>query len=375
MTCRVPGVREIVSKRSAGRSGLIRTRAVVIAVLLGAACGGITAAGGAQAAISGAVSIDLGGSGGGDFIADTYGSGGGTDTMPAGAASFPNWGRTVAHPIPAAVWNTSRVGQSQYVIPGLTPGGTYEARLYFMDWYFTHPGQREFDVAIDGTRVLTNFDIINTAVTAGADGQEAFGVEKDLPITVNAAGTATFDFTRDGADQPQVNAIVLVPTNTSGLSIDVDGAGDSSFAADVYGTGGRADTMPAAAASFPNWGRTVAHPIPAAIWDTARVGDSEYVIPGLTPGGTYEVRLYFMDWYFTHGGQREFDVAIDGTTVLTNFDIIDTATASGADGQEAFGVEKDFPITTNASGAVTIDFTRGAANQAQINAIVLAPTP
>jgi Malectin domain len=362
-----------VSSRSADRSG--RAGAFVVAALLGAMCGGLVAITGAQAAVSGAVSIDLGGSGGGDFIADTYGSGGGTDTMPAAAASFPNWGPTVPHPIPAAVWDTSRVGQSQYVIPGLIPGGRYEARLYFMDWYFTHPGQREFDVAIDGAKVLTNFDIINAAVTAGADGQEAFGVEKDFPITVNAAGTTTLDFTRDGADQPQVNAIVLVPTNPGGSSIDVGGAGDSSFTADTDGTGGRADTMPTGAPSFPNWGPTVAHPIPAAIWNTARVGDSEYVIPGLTPGGRYEARLYFMDWYFTHPGQREFDVAIDGAQVLTNFDIIGAAVAAGADGQEAFGVEKDFPVTIDDSGAVTIDLTRGAANQAQINAIVLVPAP
>ena len=365
-----------MSARSTGRSGRTRTHGAVGAVtaVLGAVCGGLTAAGAAQAAITGAVSIDLGGSGGGDFIADTYGTGGGTDTIPAGAASFPNWGPTVAHPIPAAIWDTSRVGESEYSVPGLTPGGTYQARLYFMDWYFTHTGQREFDVAIDGTKVLTNFDIIGTANARGADGQEAFGVEKDFPVTVNAAGTTTIDFTRDGADQPQVNAIVLVPTNPNGLSIDVGGTGDSTFVSDMYGTGGRADTIPSGAASFPNWGGTVTNPIPAAIWDTARVGDSEYVIPGLTPGGTYEARLYFMDWYFTYTGQREFDVAIDGTTVLTNFDIIGTANAKGADGQEAFGVEKDFPITVDDTGAVTIDFTRGAANQAQVNAIVLVPT-
>jgi hypothetical protein len=244
-----------------------------------------------------------------------------------------------------------------------------------MDWYFSHPGQREFDVAIDGAAVLTNFDIIGAAVAAGADGQEAFGVEKDFAVTVNAAGQTTFDFTRDGADQPQVNAIVLVPTNPAGASIDVGGTGGSGFVADVFGVGGRADALPAGAASFPNWGRTVAHPIPAAVWDTARVGDSEYVIPGLTPGGTYEARLYFMDWYFTHSGQREFNVAIDGTAVLSDFDVIGTASASGADGQEAFGVEKDFPVVVDDSGAVTIDFSRGAANQAQVNAIVLVPTP
>jgi hypothetical protein len=159
------------------------------------------------------VSIDLGGAGDSTFIADAYGTGGSADTMPAGAASFPNWGPTVAHPIPASIWDTSRVGESHYSVPGLTPGTTYQARLYFMDWYFTHTGQREFDVAVNGTTVLTNFDIIGTANNAGADGQEAFGVEKDFPATADASGTATFDFTRDAENQPQVNAIVLVPSS------------------------------------------------------------------------------------------------------------------------------------------------------------------
>jgi hypothetical protein len=39
-----------------------------------------------------------------------------------------------------------------------------------------------------------------------------------------------------------------------GVSIDLGGAGGGGFAADVYGTGGSADTMPAGAPSFPNWG-------------------------------------------------------------------------------------------------------------------------
>ena len=186
----------------------------VLALLLAIALNGVVNALPAHADTTGGVSIDLGGTGGSGFVADAYGTGGGTDSLPAGSATFPNWGPTVAHPIPAAIWDTSRVGESHYSVPGLTPGVTYQARLYFMDWYFTHAGQREFDVAIDGAKVLTNFDIIGTAINAGADGQEAFGVERDFPVTVDASGTATFDFTRDGADQPQVNAIVLVPSTS-----------------------------------------------------------------------------------------------------------------------------------------------------------------
>lgn len=158
------------------------------------------------------VAIDLGGDGGDGFVADTYWSGGSADTMPAGTPVLRNFGGTVTHPLPAGIWDTSRVGEFTYTIPGLQAGAGYEARLYFLDWYFKHPGQREFDVTINGAEVLTNFDIIAAAIDRGADGPEAFGVEKDFPVTADATGTVTIAFTRDAVDQPQVNAITLVPT-------------------------------------------------------------------------------------------------------------------------------------------------------------------
>jgi len=190
-----------------------RARAFVIALMLSAGFSGRAAAAPAHADTSSGVSIDLGGAGGEGFIADTYGTGGGADTLPAGTATYLNWGPTVPHPIPADIWDTSRVGESHYSIPGLTPGATYQLRLYFLDWYFKAAGQRQFDVTVNGTKVLTNFDINGTAIAAGADGPESFGVEKDFPVTAGTSGTATIDFTRDAADQPQVNAIVLVPAS------------------------------------------------------------------------------------------------------------------------------------------------------------------
>lgn len=156
------------------------------------------------------------------------------------------------------------------------------------------------------------------------------------------------------------------------VNIDVGGAGDATFAPDSFGTSGLADTLPAGAPSLPNW--RVAHPIPAALWHTSRYLESSYAIPGLTPGDTYEVRLYFMDWYFKgKSGMRIFDVAIDGTKVLTNFDIIANAKALGADGANNFGLEKDFTTVVGESGTITIDFIRGAQDQPQVNAIALVP--
>jgi malectin (di-glucose binding ER protein) len=185
----------------------IRTAASVIAALA-LVLGGANAA---QAAPT-AVNIDVGGAGDATFLPDSFGTGGVVDAKPAAAPSLPNW--RVAHPIPAELWHTSRYLESSYAIPGLTPGDTYQVRLYFMDWYFkSKPGKRSFDVAIDGTRVLTNFDIIADAIARGADGGNNFGVEKDFTVVVGSSGTVSIDFIRGALDQPQVNAIALVPVS------------------------------------------------------------------------------------------------------------------------------------------------------------------
>jgi hypothetical protein len=187
----------------------LRTAASVIAALALV----LGSANAAQAAPT-AVNIDVGGAGDATFAPDSFGTGGLVDTLPAGAPSLPNWGNTVAHPIPSVLWNTSRYLESSYAIPGLTPGAAYEVRLYFMDWYFKNrPNKRSFDVAIDGTRVLTDFDIIATAIARGADGGNNFGVEKDFTVVVGESGTVTIDFIRGALDQPQVNAIALVPVS------------------------------------------------------------------------------------------------------------------------------------------------------------------
>lgn len=163
----------------------------------------------------------------------------------------------------------------------------------------------------------------------------------------------------------------------AGVSIDVGGAGgEGGFVADRFGTGGLVDVKPASRPSLPNFSNTVANPIPESIWHTARYLESSYTVPGLTPGGSYELRLYFMDWYFTRNfQQRVFDVDVNGVRVLRDFDIIAAAIERGADGGAAFGVERDFAVVADQTGTVEIDFVRGKANQPQVNAIVLVPTP
>ena len=44
----------------------------------------------------------------------------------------------------------------------------------------------------------------------------------------------------------------------------------------------------------------------------------EYTITGLTPLATYNIALHFAEIYWTKAGQREFNVSINGTQVLTD---------------------------------------------------------
>ena len=159
------------------------------------------------------VSVDAGGSGdGGSFVADKYYSAGLTASNTTGSNGLITFSNTVAHPIPQADWNTYRYLENTYQVPNLTPGGVYQVRLYFLDWYFTKVGQRVFNVDINGAPVLQNFDIVQAAVNAGGDGQY-IGVEKDFTATADANGTVTVQFIRGSADQPMVNAIAVVPSS------------------------------------------------------------------------------------------------------------------------------------------------------------------
>ena len=199
-------------KTSTGRAIRPRAGAVLLATALVTAGLGSAAWADEPAPLAGGVQIDIGGTvDDGAFVPDRFGTGGIPDSKPAAAPSLPNWIGAVKHPIPAAVWHTSRFAESSYSIPGLTPGGSYELRLYFMDWYFKKPGQRAFNVNVNGAPFLIDFDINAYAIQRGADGQTAFAVERDLTVTADAVGKVSVDFIRGSTNQPQINALSLVP--------------------------------------------------------------------------------------------------------------------------------------------------------------------
>jgi hypothetical protein len=98
------------------------------------------------------------------------------------------------------------------------------------------------------------------------------------------------------------------------------------------------------------------------VYQSAHVGNFTYTIPGFTAGSGHTVRLHFCETYFSTKGSRTFNVSINGTQVLTDFDIYATA---GAKNQ---ALVEQYTENANTSGQYVIQFT-SVVNQSLISGI------
>jgi hypothetical protein len=113
---------------------------------------------------------------------------------------------------------------------------------------------------------------------------------------------------------------------------------------------------------------TITNTSDPTLYKTSRYGPSfSYSISA--PAGTYSVTLKFAELYWTAKGGRVFNVAINGTTVLSKFDIF--AAAGGA----FKAVDETFPVTMTSNGTITIKFTTGSAGNPLVNAIQVVASP
>jgi beta-glucanase (GH16 family) len=144
------------------------------------------------------------------------------------------------------------------------------------------------------------------------------------------------------------------------VALNCGGTGQGEFAADAYFSATGTLTSHSSAAVDTTG---VPDPAPQSVYDSDRYGNHfTYTIPNLTPGSTYDVQLQFAENYWTSAGKRIFNVAINGASALSSFDIF--ATAGGAHK----AVQEDFPAVADAGGTVTLSFTTSKDN-AQINGI------
>jgi hypothetical protein len=128
--------------------------------------------------------INCGGDAVSPFSADQFATGGTNYTYPASTIIST---KGVANAAPAAVYSSERFGNHSYTLSDLTPNGKYTARLHFSENYVTASGMRQFNVTINGARVLTNFDIYAQVGSNKA-------LVRDFDISASGAGQITIQY-------------------------------------------------------------------------------------------------------------------------------------------------------------------------------------
>jgi chitinase len=184
-----------------------------------------------------------------------------------------------------------------------------------------------------------------TATTYSNTGLTASTTYYYLVEGTNSGGTS--------AASNQANATTSASSSTSIFIDSGSTTAVSPFVADKDFTGGATIDH----ANIINTSK-VTNPAPAAVYQTARVAATagagttfSYTIPGFAAGSMHTVRLHFCETYWTAAGKRQFNVSINGTQVLTNFDIFATA-----GGQNIANIQQ-FTEAANASGDYVLTFT------------------
>lgn len=153
-----------------------------------------------------------------------------------------------------------------------------------------------------------------------------------------------------------------------------DWAADTSDPSPYRNSGSNADSSSA----LPNRGAKLPASTPSAIfdserWDPGSAGDGgemswDFPVPS---GTTVTVRLYFANRYTgtSQKGQRVFNVSLEGSTVLSNYDIV-------ADAGDQTGTMKEFTGVVS-DGDINIDFGHLVENPLVngIEIIQTSPTP
>ncbi len=155
------------------------------------------------------------------------------------------------------------------------------------------------------------------------------------PVATNHTISASFN---------SLSALVLYRINCGSYSAA------SPFAADQYSSGG-------STRSYTNTIDTnsVTDPAPQAVYRTERrtsFGPSfTYTFPNLTSGASHKVRLHFSENSYAAAGKCKFNVTINGTAVLSNYDIF------AETGAQYKATVKEFTATANTAGQIAIVFT------------------
>ncbi|MEB3310438.1 MAG: malectin domain-containing carbohydrate-binding protein [Snowella sp.] len=271
-------------------------------------------------------------------------------------------GSTGTYAVPSAIAGTNddslyqneRYGNNfSYNVP--VSNGTYLVNLNFAEIYWNAPGQRLFNVSLEGQTVLQNFDIWSQA------GGQNIALTQSFEVTVSD-GVLNLDFTTL-VDNAQITSLELLKlsdlsNNLATILINTGGgqytdATGQVWLADQYFTGSTNTYAVTSAIAGTN---------DDSLYQDERYGNNfSYNIP--VSNGTYLVDLNFAELYWNASGQRIFDVTIEGQTVLQNFDIWSQA------GGQNIALTKSFQVTVT-DGVFNLNFSTLVDN-AQITSLKL----
>jgi Exo-beta-D-glucosaminidase Ig-fold domain/Malectin domain/Glycosyl hydrolases family 2/Glycosyl hydrolases family 2, sugar binding domain/Glycosyl hydrolases family 2, TIM barrel domain len=109
----------------------------------------------------------------------------------------------VAAAAPGALYQAERWGACTYTLAA-KKDTTYLVRLHFIE-FRSGPGERKFDVEINGRTVLTDFDI-------AAEAGRGKALVKEFPsVSPNADGKFVIAFRKGAAGEPKICGIELIP--------------------------------------------------------------------------------------------------------------------------------------------------------------------
>ncbi len=163
--------------------------------------------------------------------------------------------------------------------------------------------------------------VFNPTTIAGGSGSALLTVST---TATTAPGTFTLALTGKSATGTLTHSapVTLTVAASPSLFINAGGGAASPFLAEQGFSGGstlnHANTINLSG---------VVQPAPVAVYQTARIGNFSGTFSGFAPSSSHKLRLHFAETFFSTAGSRVFNVSINGTQVLTKYDVFKAAGA------------------------------------------------
>jgi len=246
-------------------------------------------------------------------------------------------------------------------------------------------------VAVTVGQALTSIVVSPATATIATSTTQQFTATGRDQFAANLAPQPAFTWTVSGGGTISASGLFTAGTTSGGpytvtaLSGTVSGTGSVSvsatatpiyqincgsssavapFKADQYSSGGTLHTVTNTVTTT-----GVTNPAPMAVYQSERYGNVTYTLPNLAASTQYNVRLHFAELYQTATGKRTFNVLINGTTVLSNFDIYATV------GARYKALVREFTATPNSSGQIVVKLNTVVDNATISGIEIIQTTP